>query len=275
MRIPVGCLIAALAMLFVACGGEQEIISQEEVALQAEALAPSAEEDKVTSQAGTLETCVPPGLPPPAPTPVKGEPLVNRDSGLSDAERMGLYERLRAEGDAQYRAWLECIDIGSLDLRSLPRGEMPVLSQPGERNLEQAVMKADLIIVGVVSELQQTAFSGMDTTINVDQAIKGSVASTVVITQSGRIQPTGDWTGVEIVEAVNGAMLLPGDRAVLFLQNTDPAGEALGEWYIQSFTGWYQVVDGKTRPNAFTGWGASVEGKTESEFVALVRSVVQ
>ena len=232
-------------------GGEQEVVSE------VETVAPSPSAVPIT-------TCAP-------VKPVNCNP----DEGLSDAERHVLYERLRSEGDRQYREWLANLDVGALDLRSLPRGELPASYMPGESSLSEAVAKADLIVGGTISDFRPTPFSGIDTVINVQRTIKGSVGSTIVITQSGRLQPTADRSGIEIGEAANGRMLLPGDRAVLFLQKTEPAGEASGGYYIQSFSGWYQAVGGKVQSNPFNTFGASVEGKTEAEFVDLLIAAMQ
>jgi len=135
--------------------------------------------------------------------------------------------------------------------------------------LPAAVARADLIVVGNVTGVSWKPSFGMQTTLSVEQTLKGAPASTVVVTQGGGLEPTKDWAGATLREHENAAMLFPGDRAILLLQEDD-AG-----YYIQSFSGWFQIVNGVVKPNFYNNWRASVEGKTEAEFVEMLKTALE
>ena len=211
-----------------------------------------------------------PGPAPAAPcVPAKGVPC-NPQAGLSDAEREALHQRLRSEGEQRYTAWLNGLDVTKLDLHSLPRGEVPAEYAAGQPSLRNAVASADLIVVGSVTGFRPNLLSGTLTTFSVDQTLKGSRVSTVVVTQAGGLEPTEDLTGVVIAEGGNGGMLLPGDRAVPLLEK-----DKNGTFYIQSVSGWYQVVGGLVRSNPGNAWRASIDGQTEGAFVQQVQAALQ
>ena len=212
------------------------------------------------------------GPAPPSCAPGKGptkDAPCNPEAGLSDPEREALHQRLWNEFVTRYTVWLNSLDIGKLDLHSLPRGELSALYVPGQPSLREAVARADLIVVGRVLAIRPTPFSGMVTTFSVDGALKGPAAPTVVFTQTGGLEPTQDWSGIVIAEGGNGAMLLPGDRAVLLLEWT-----SLG-YEIQSSSGWYQVVNGVVQPNSLNTWGASIDGIAEAAFLQQLQAALQ
>ncbi len=214
-------------------------------------------------------SATPVALPSPGAAPKTIPP--NPDAGLSDAEREARYAQLWSEFEQRYTAWLNDLDISKLDLRSLPRGDIMADYEPGQPSLRGAVARADLIVVGTVSAIKPTPFSGTITTISVDQTFKGQSVSTVVVNQAGGLRPANqDWTGVTIAQGGNGAMLLPGDRAVLLLENDKRVG-----YYIQGFSGWYQVVCGLVHSNPGNAWGASVNGITEAAFVQQLQAALQ
>jgi hypothetical protein len=220
---------------------------------------------------GTALDCAPMIMPAsPVPTPSKGVPLPDPHAGSSDSERMALYERLRAEGEARLAAWLACLDTNRLDLHSLARSGINIEWAPGELSPPDAVAKADAIVVGNVTGFSPTPSSGTNTTFAVSQMLKGSPTATLAIMQIGGLSPTEDGTGVTISEAGNGAMLLPSDHAVLLLQKDGEGG-----YYIQGVSGWFQIVDGVVRANYFNEWRGSVEGKTEAEFVDMIKAALQ
>ena len=250
-------LVAALAVLGVLGSGA------------AAYLATTAGEEEVIPQGEVSAPRGGPAMPTTACIFSKDDPC-NPDAKLSDAERDALYQRLRIEGDRLHREWLATIDIDALDLGSLPRVEMPALSLPGESSLSDAAARAHVIVAGKVSEVRPTQGVAIDTVFTVEHAMKGTVGSTIAISQAGRLQPTQDGSSVEIVQAANAPLLIPGDRAVLFLQETESAGGASGGYYIQSSSGWYQVVDGKIRASPVNTFAASVNAKTEAEFLDLL-----
>src|SRR5436309_5314856 len=238
------------------------------------AISPIGGQEEVLPDAvkGTLQACVPSDLPSPALTPVKGVPFPDPEAGLTDAERDALHRRLWDQFVTRYTAWLQCVDISKLDLHALPRHELNTSWLPGQLNLSEAASKANLIIIGTVREFSPTPFSGTNTALAIDETLKGSPAPTLKIAQDGGVRPTEDWTGVTISEGGNRAMLLPGDRAVLLLQEDGEDGK--GGYYIQGVSGWFQIVNGVVRANSYNEWGPSVEGKTEAEFVEMIKAAV-
>ena len=235
------------------------------------AISPIGGQEEVLPDAvkGTLQACVPSDLPSPALTPVKGVPFPDPEAGLTDAERDALHRRLWDQFVTRYTAWLQCVDISKLDLHALPRHELNTSWLPGQLNLSEAASKANLIIIGTVTEFSPTPFSGPNTALAIDETLKGSPAPTLKIAQDGGVRPTEDWTGVTISEGGNRAMLLPGDRGVLLLQE-----DGKGGYYIQGVSGWFQIVNGVVRANSYNEWGPSVEGKTEAEFVEMIKAAV-
>ena len=196
--------------------------------------------------------------------------LPNPEAGLSDSERQALHEKSWSEFEQRYTAWLSNLDIGKLDLRSLPRAELTASYEAPQPSLRAAVAMADLTVVGSVAGIRPTPFSGTELTLSIEQTLKGQSQSTIVITQAGGLYPTQDWTGVVIGEGGNGAFLLPGDRAILLLQKDERGGT-----YIQSSSGWYQVVSGLVNSNPLNPWSASVTGETEEAFVEQLRAAMQ
>jgi hypothetical protein len=199
--------------------------------------------------------------------PVKGL-LCDPTAGLSDSERDALYQRTWNEFEVSYTAWLAALDVSKLDLRSLPRYELNTEWAPGQPTLRDAVARADMIVVGNVTGFNPKTFS---TTLSVDKTLKGAPVFTVELAQGGHLSPTEDWTGVTISEEGNRALLLPGDRAILLLQQ-----DGKGGYYIQGVSGWFQVVDGLMRANYYNDWRrASVDGETEAAFVQQLSAALQ
>ncbi len=193
----------------------------------------------------TSTTTAPPGPTGAAPNP---------EAGMTDAQRQAFHDQQWASFDQQYRAWIGSLKVDQFDLHSLPRNTLTGDWAPGQSTLHDAVAHADLIVVGTVSAIQPTPYSGTVTTMAVGQTLKGSPVSSVQVTQQGGLRPTLNWTGTSIAEAANGALLLPGDRAVLLLQKT-----SLG-YEIQSASGWYEIVGGAVQVNSLNTFGASVVG---------------
>ncbi len=203
--------------------------------------------------------------------PATGDKTIppNPCAGLSDAQCEALHAQWRQEWEQRYTAWVNNLDLSKVDLGSLSRGKLAADYAPGEPSLRAAVAKADLIVVGSVVAFNPTPFSGLPTTLSVDQTLKGPESPTVVVTQAGLLEPDDNWTTIRLVEAGSGAILLPGDRAILLLEKT-----RLG-YEIQSVSGWYQVVDGLVRSNRENTWGSSVDGLTEAAFVQQLRAALQ
>ncbi len=194
----------------------------------------------------------------------------DNEAGLSDSQREALHQQGWRNFQQRYMAWVKALKEKKIDLRSLPRQSLLASVLPGEPSLRAATAKADLIVVGCVSAIRPTSpLGGTDTTFSVEQTLKGPGTSTVFLHQSGLLFPTPDYSGATILQAADGALLVPGDRAVLLLQKSSTGG-----YSIQSISGWYQVVSGVVRSNGFSSWGKSIDGQTEAEFVQALKAAI-
>jgi hypothetical protein len=195
----------------------------------------------------------------------------DNEAGLSDSQREALHKQGWSNFQHRYTAWVKSLKVDKVDLHSLPRHPLNTLALPGQPSLRDAVAKADVIVVGCVSAIRpRTSLSGTNTTFSVEQTVKGSSISNVTFTQSGFLFPTADYSGAVILQSADGALLLPGERAVLLLQKSSSDG-----YVIQSVSGWYQVVNGVVRSNGFNRWGESVDGRTEGDFVQMLKAGIQ
>jgi hypothetical protein len=71
------------------------------------------------------------------------------------------------------------------------------------------------------------------------------------------------------VSAPADPLLLPGDRAVLFLKYSEPAGW----WETQAWTGQYRIGEDDTiAATDLNPFGAEVEGSGLDEFLQLIES---
>ncbi len=204
----------------------------------------------------------------PSTSDTLGAALPNAEAGLSDSQREALHQQGWSNFQQRYESWRSALKLSQLDLRSVPKGSLNAGVLPGQPTLQAAVAKADLIVVGTVSAIQpKSSFGGTDTTFSVEQTLKGPAATSVLFTQSALFFPTPNFKGTTILQAADGALLVPGDRAVLLLQKSTTGGYA-----IQSISGWYQVSGGVVRSNGYNTWGKSIDGQTEAGFVQLIKA---
>jgi len=190
----------------------------------------------------------------------KGIPFpTNPDVGLTDAERDAQYQAASKEFDAKFDLWLRDFMVSETDPWSLPTNEISALFVEGQPSLEAATKDADVIGFGIVRSVEFTPYVA---TVRFDltDAIKGNAGS-VAISQSGGPYPSQDWKTAQLAIAPNDPLLRPGQRALLFLK----INSASGHHYVQSYTGHYEIVDGKVlalQGNPFT---TAMDGKTEAE----------
>jgi hypothetical protein len=188
-------------------------------------------------------------------------PFGNPDAGLSDAQRNAKYEAARAAFEARYAAWVQNLDVSTLDLSSLPHVALNVNVEPGQPTLSAAKQKSDVIVIATASGLQPTT-SGTIVTLSVERAIKGSVSQSISVLQASGLRPTQDWQHVVIADSPGEPLILPGTRLELFLEN---AGG--GPYQIQSVTGMYYLESGYVRPLALNPFAPSLTGLTEGAFL--------
>jgi hypothetical protein len=204
-------------------------------------------------------------LPGPAASPKVLPP--DPEAGLTDVQKEALHQQARSTFVTRYTAWLNTLNIAALDLHGLRRYDLNADVLPGQPTLTAAVQQAGLVVVGTVMAITPTTFSGTNTTLGVDQVVKGTTQSPLTNNQGGGLRPTLDWTGVTIADEPGSPLLLPGDRAILFLQVDN-----LGRLYIQSVSGWYQVTGGLVTASAGNPFASSVTGKTEATFIQQIQS---
>ena len=183
----------------------------------------------------------------------------NPDEGLGDEARAEQYAAARSEFEAKYLAWLgEYLASGS-DPWSLPLIEVQDRFVEGLPSLEVATSSADVIGIGTVKEVDFEPY-GARTTFEFTDPIKGS-GSTYVITQTGGPFPDPDWETARLHVGPNDPLMRPGTRALLFLQHD----AATGLYYVQSFTGHYEILGGRVRALDGNSFAKAIDGKTEAE----------
>lgn len=191
----------------------------------------------------------------------------NSEARLTDAQRNQLYKADWLAFQSHYRSWLANLNLSSLSLSSLARGELTaVYAPPQAMTLAEAVSLADEVVVGTATGFQPTPFDGTFVTLRITHTFKGNVSNSVHVHQAGGLLPTGDWTGVTLVDAVNAPLMLPGDRFLLLLQRRSTNSGV--EYDVQSFTGMYKLESG--RLVSLPGIGPRVTGTNETGLSALV-----
>ena len=195
--------------------------------------------------------------------------FTNPDVGLTDAQREQNYSDARDAFNARYQAWLASLDFATINYSGLDRAPLNAYyDAPAEPSLSAAKAKADLIVLGNVRSIRPTAFDGTYVTLDVDSSIKGAAASTVVIHQGGGLRPTPDWKGMYIAYAEDAPLLIPQDRAMVFLYRAQS-----GALEIQSFTGLYRSKAGRLSSVPGNPFAASVDGTSETAFTAAVKGL--
>lgn len=188
------------------------------------------------------------------------------DAGLSDEERMANHANARAEFDQKYREWIANLDVSALDLRALPRGEYMASYGPPFATLTETAMASSLIAIVRVNDV--TALEhGMRSTLTVERVLKGEAANTIVYRQGASFEPTPDWMPAIAESAGYIPMLFPGDRVLMFLNETEPglfdvAGGA---------TAIYLLEGSRVTPLERNPFASQFAGKTESEAIAIIQ----
>jgi hypothetical protein len=190
---------------------------------------------------------------------------VNPDAGLTDSQRQQIYSNGRDTFNARYDRWLASLDLAAIDYGALQRHNIMALYEPPEPSLGAAKIRAEVIALGNVRSIRPTAFDGTYVTLNVDAVIKGKPTTSIVLYQGGGLRPTPDWKGMFIADAMNAPLLLPGERAMVFLQRNRS-----GSLEIQSFTGLYRSNSGRVVSVRGNPFAARVDGTLERDFVAAV-----
>jgi hypothetical protein len=191
--------------------------------------------------------------------------------GLTDAQRMAVHHQGWVDYESHYRAWLAGIDMSKLNWSTLSRHALNASYAPPEPTLDAAILKADYIIEGSVTEVRPTVFSGTSTTIRVYNSMKGSPGSSIEIVQMGGLEPTSDWQGVTIVSAENAPFMVPGDQALLFVFKNSQ-----GRLETEGWNGSLQIEDGLIQvPGDVVPYASELRGRTKAQVEGTILAAAQ
>lgn len=193
-------------------------------------------------------------------------PVPNPDAGLTDAQRDAKYAAGRSEFDAHYADWLAHLDPAKVQWAQLPHSEINSFSKAPLPDLPSAVHGADVIVVGTAKSIALEP-SVSRVTVTVEEAIKGAPGGSVTVYQSGGLRPTPDWTGMVVADSPSAPTLVPGTRAVLFLQHR-PEDDG---YNVLPFVGTYVISDGVSAPLEYNPFADNVRGLS----VAALKAAIQ
>jgi hypothetical protein len=196
---------------------------------------------------------------------VSCRPRDMRDGEESEAERTSTDPAVMRLREAQQEL-CDAFRRSGADPRSLPRirthiGYLNNYHEP----LASAIQQSERIVLGTVETIEFCDGLWARSVFRVEQTLKGKPSHDLTLMQAGKLErsPGGAFRFVELDEA---PLLLPGDRAVLFLHHDR---EEQGYWSRPS-SGWYQIVDGTVR--MLEGHAVpSTDGMTEEHFIRLIR----
>lgn len=206
-----------------------------------------------------------------APTAVsdpKSGPRENPDAGLTDEQRHAKYTSLSAAFWTRYEVWVVEFNAADIDLRTLEQAEVESSWLPPEPTLAEAVSKAETIVEVEAIEIAFGAHSSA-AIFEVRSTLKGTANGRIRVEKNGGVYPRDDWSfeGAILGSAPNAPLLLPGDRAVLFLAKD----VNLDVIVIQPGSGFYRVESGVIVPLEMNPFGGEVTGMTVAEFALAVR----
>jgi hypothetical protein len=189
----------------------------------------------------------------------------NPEQGLTDQQIEALHAAERQQFDDHYAQWVSSLDVSTLPLSSLRHGKMTGVVMPPPQSMREAKAQSSVIAVGTVTRIKPDPEPfGTTVSFHVDRVVKGTPTSDIDIWQVSHLEPTSDWAGVVIVDADWAPLLLPGDRAILFLSSTKEPGL----YFVQQFTGMYRVQNGKVKGIPGNPFASSLDGKDESSVVS-------
>lgn len=194
---------------------------------------------------------------------VKPAPTPNPDDALRPAQRNVLYQGIEADVQHRYASWLASPAATGLDLRALPRRPMAGSYPPGQPDLASARQRADRIVLGTVSSVGFRP-NGTLLQVQVDRTVKGQAGPAVLVFTGGGLFPDADFVHASLSIAESAPLLLPGDRAVLLLQDT---GRVDGALEVQPFTGEYVSTAGRVTALPGNPFAADVAGRTEAQLL--------
>jgi hypothetical protein len=207
---------------------------------------------------------------------VQKGPVLNPDAGLSDAQRLARHAANSAAWDTTYRAWLDSFVKRGADPRSLPRANMLTIAEGPAPDLPSAVRQADLIVVGRALAIRFEPGPRAYVRFAVDRTLKGSASGIVDVMQLGGPEPLPDVNHAILAVADNAPLLLPGDRAVLFLRRPllpPYAPSTAGPYYVESFTGTYLLNNGWVRALDGNPFHGQADAQTVETFTSILNGL--
>lgn len=169
--------------------------------------------------------------------------------------------------------WCSYIDLGELDLRSLPRAE-PLESLDQPLTSLAAAVEASPVIIQVRVRAWWMDGCEVFALLDVERAL-GTSDRLVGIWLGMQIVPGRDWSEAHLLESPAIHTYLPGDEVILFLREND--GEIAiprGTLYpALAFTSSYRVRDGRIEALQRNPFAAEVDGTTDDQFWADLESI--
>jgi hypothetical protein len=193
------------------------------------------------------------------------------DRGLTTAQKEQKHRELRAAFEARYRTWFAAYVGRNPDVRSLQRRPMMATFLGVQPDLAKAVAAADAIVSGAARSIQFSADGGATVVFSAQQVLKGTVGPDVTIAMVGGPRPEPDFVTAYLAYADAAPLLLPGDRAILFLQRSG----APNVYEVQSYSGYYRTEGGTVGALPENPFAKEVQGLSETAFVARVRQLVR
>lgn len=190
------------------------------------------------------------------------------DAGLTDSQRQQIYSAGRDSFNFRYESWVASLDPSTIDYGVLDRAPLLALYAAPEPTLGAAKARSALIVLGIVRSIRLTAFDGTYVTLDVVGVVKGNAPGTILIHQGGGLRPSPDWKGMFIADALDAPLLVPKDRALVFLQKGSAGFE------IQGFTGLYRSKLGKLSAVEGNPFAGTVNGALEADFITTVKAQV-
>ncbi len=204
------------------------------------------------------------------PTPTANPPGYvppNPDAGLTDTQKDAHYKAATKTWEERLTEWSNCLDLRGIDLRAIHQGVSTADFVAAEPTLRLAVARAEAVVITTITAVRPTALSGTMTTASVEQTLKGPKASNLEIHQFWHLLPANpDNTGIQMVVGGDNPALLPGDRAMLFLQKQSNGG------YYLEVGGAFPIVAGVVRASGYPDWQRSANGENEHDFMELVKA---
>lgn len=196
------------------------------------------------------------------------------DSGLSDAERDALYNKLRVEGVGRHKAFVAEFVKDGRDPRKLE--QIPLQAEYGSGvplpSLDLAMEKADIAIRGTVArtayQFDADGYLYTLVTVDVGQQFKGPAMLSVTIRQSGgpNFSESEDHPYLMVLDG--DAPLFVGDTAFLFLEEVDG-----GLFETQPIVGQYRLENGVISADEGNPFSSAVSGMGAQQFADKIRAL--